>query len=195
MMHRVPRSLAVILLAALCGWAAPSRAQTTGSIAASVDIVYPPLTATGVRHLNFGSLLPGVTREILLPTDITAGPPVAGGEIPITGARHRRLPLINWAPDSLRNANGRGLEISFAGQYAATCEIETNQTCDPVTWHAYNPVEFPGGYQDVPDRARKNRTRYSLDSFSVYLGGEIRASADQPPGYYRAPVRVTITAN
>ncbi|MBD0319696.1 MAG: hypothetical protein ICV87_05140 [Gemmatimonadetes bacterium] len=195
-MHRAPRFLAVILLAALFGWAAPSRAQSTGSIGASVDVVYPPLTATGVRHLNFGSLLPGVTREILLPTDITTAPPIEAGEIRITGARNRRGLLVTWTlPDSLRNPNGRGMEISFDGQYAATCEIETNQTCDPLTWNAYNPVQFASGYQDVPERARKNRTRYSLDSFSVYLGGQVRTRADQPPGYYRAPVRVTITAN
>ena len=195
-MHRAPRLLAVILLAALCGWAAPSRAQTTGAIGASVDVVYPPLTATGVRHLNFGSFVPGVTRTITLPTDITTSPPIEAGEIRITGVRNRRSLLVTWTlPDSLRNANGRGLEINFNGQYAATCEIETNQVCDPLTWNAYNPVTNAGGYLDLPERARKNRTRYSLDSFSVYMGGEVRASANQPPGYYRAPVRVTITAN
>ena len=194
-MHRVLRFLAVILLAAPCGWAAPSQAQTTGSIAASVDIVYPPLTAAGVRHLNFGSFLAGTNKTILLPTDITTSPPLEAGEIRITGARNRRSLLITWTlPDSLRNANGRALDIDFNGQYAATCEIETSQLCDPVTWNAYNPVTS-ASYVDVPERARKNRTRYSLDSFSVYIGGQVRASANQPPGYYRAPVRVTITAN
>lgn len=195
-MHRALRFLAVILLAASCGWAAPSQAQTTGSIAASVDVMFPPLTAAGVRHLNFGSFLAGVDRTILLPSTITTTPPLEAGEIRITGARNRRSLLIVWTlPDSLRNANGRGLDIDFNGQYAATCEIETNQTCDPVTWNAYNPVANAGGYLDVPERARKNRTRYSLDSFSVYLGGQVRASADQAPGYYRARVRVTVTAN
>jgi hypothetical protein len=194
-MNRALRFLAVILLAAPCAWAAPSQAQTTGSIAASVDVMYTPLTAAGVRHLNFGSFVPGVTRTIALPTEITAAPPIEAGEIRITGARNRRSLLITWTlPDSLRNANGRGLVIDFNGQYAATCEIETTQVCDPVTWNAYNPVTT-GSFLDLPERARRNRVRYSLDSFSVYIGGQVRASANQPPGYYRAPLRVTITAN
>lgn len=195
-MQRVLRFLAVILLAAVCGWAAPSQAQTTGSIAVSVDVVYPPLTATGVRHLNFGSFFSSVTKEILLPSTITTAPPIEAGEIRIDGVRNRRSLLITWTlPDSLRNADGRGLEIDFNGQYAATCEIETNHTCDVVTWHAYNPVAYPSGFLDTPDRARKGRPRYSLDAFSVYLGGKVAPTASQAPGYYRAPVRVTITAN
>ena len=196
-MHRVLRFLAVILLAAPCGWAAPSQAQITGSIDASVDVMFPPLTAAGIRHLNFGSFLAGTNKTILLPSTITTAPPIEAGEIRITtGVRNRESLLVAWTlPDSLRNAAGRGLEIDFNGQYAATCEIETNQTCDPVTWHAYNPRQYPGGFLDTPDRARKGRPRYSLDSFSVYLGGQVRASPNQPAGYYRAPVRVTITAN
>lgn len=180
--------LALLLAAAALGAPAGALAQGTGVIRATATIAFPPLTATGVRPIQFGSVIPGVNRTILPNTP-------GSGEMRISGVRNRRgLSVTMTLPSVLTNAAGRTMPLSFNGNYAASCEITVAAACDPVTFVTWNPVTTPT-FQDTPDRARKGRPRYDLNDFSIYIGGVAQPSATQSPGVYSANVLVSIVAN
>lgn len=180
----------LLVVAALPCLATSAHAQPTGGLNSTVTILFPPLTAAGVRPLQFGAVIPGTSKTVL-PSPTAAGV----GEMRISGVRNRRgLAITISLPDSLRNVAGQGMWIDFNGDYAGACEIEKTGTCDPVTYVVWNPVTTPTFY-DTPDRARKGRPRYDLDDFSVYMGGVARPAASQPAGTYTGDILVTITAN
>lgn len=180
----------LLAAAALPGAATHAHGQPTGGLNATATILFPPLTGAGVRPLQFGALVPGASRAVL------PSPTVPGvGEFRITGMRNRRgLAITITLPDSLRNAAGQGMGISFNGNYAAACEIETAGTCDQVTYVAWNPVTTPT-FIDTPTRSRPGRPRYDLDQFSVYMGGVAQTRPTQPAGTYNANILVTLIPN
>ncbi|HEX8362892.1 MAG TPA: hypothetical protein VF613_22405 [Longimicrobium sp.] len=182
--------LASLLLAVVValGAAPAAYAQGTGAVRATATILFPPLTANGVRPLQFGSVLPGT------PTTVQPAAP-GSGEVRISGVRNRRSISITFTlPANLVNASGQTMPVSFNGDFAANCEVTTAGVCDPTTYVEWNPVTL-GTFNDTPDRARKGRPRYDLDSFSVFIGGIVSPPATQPAGTYTAAIRMTVVAN
>jgi spore coat protein U-like protein len=183
------RRLVSLLVAAVALCAAPAAfAQGTGAVRASATILFPPLTANGVRPLQFGTLVPG--------TPVTVQPSAPGsGEVRISGTRNRRsLAITLTLPANLVSAAGRTMPVDFNGDFAANCEVTAAGVCDPVTYVAWNPVT-QATFSDTPDRVRKGRPRYDLDSFSVYIGGIVRPAATQPGGTYTGTIGVTVVTN
>lgn len=183
--------LCLLLIAAMLPGVVPcAHAQPTGGVNATATILFPPLTSAGVRPLQFGAIVPGASKTVL-PSPSAAGV----GELRITGVRNRRgLAITISLPDSLRNGAGQGMGISFNGNFAGACEIATTNVCDPVTYVAWNPVTTPT-FVDTPTRSRPGRPRYSLDAFSVYMGGVAQPLPTQPAGTYSADILVTLIPN
>ncbi len=182
--------LAALLIAVVValGAAPAAYAQGTGAVRASATILFPPLTANGVRPLQFGMVTPGTAATVL-----PAGP--GSGEGRISGVRNRRSIAITFSlPANLVNARGQTMPIDFNGNFAANCEVTTAGVCDPLTYVEWNPVTL-GTFADTPDRARKGRPRYDLDSFSIFIGGIVRPPAAQPAGTYTGTIAVTVVAN
>jgi hypothetical protein len=188
-MTRRALALAALLMAALSGAATRAGAQLTrtAAINESLTILFPPLTATGMRPLQFGTLVPGTARTVL-PTD------AAGGELRVSGMKNKRSIVISFTlPADLRNASNQALPISFNGNFAANCEITTADVCDATTLHTWNPTT--GSFTDTPDRSKPGRPRYTFTDFSVYIGGTVSPAATQPAGTYTGTVTVNLVVN
>lgn len=186
--------LLVLALAALCA-AAPGRADaqtraSAGSVQQYANVIWPPLTGTGVRPIQFGTVIPGAGAVTVQPAD------ARGGEWRLTGVRSRKsLDITLTLPAALRSASGATMPISFNGNFAGICEInDATQACEAASFFAYNPVTTPT-FRDTPQRYRPGRPRFTYDHYSIYLGGTVTPSAVQPAGIYTGSVQITLIAN
>ncbi len=193
-MTRTRFFLLLAMGAALC--AAPLRAQgkpTAGvSIEAVLTVPYPPLTATGMRPVQFGLVVPG-TPETILPD---WRPGTMSGEWRMTGvARARSIDISFVLPTTLNAPGGRTMPISFNGNYAALCEIDdVAQTCVPASWVTWNPVTTPS-FRDTPQRWKPGRPKYEHDHYSVYMGGRVAPPVGQAAGSYTGTVTIRLVIN
>jgi hypothetical protein len=174
--------------AALCA-ALPARAQS-GAVGASATVVFPPLTGTGVRGLQFGGMLPSAGPVTVLPSSAVAG------EWRLTGVRGRKsLDIAFTLPTALQGPGGATLPVSFNGNFAALCEVDdATQVCQTASYVAWNPVTTPV-FRDTPERYRPGRPRFSDDSYSIYIGGVVTPAPAQVAGSYTGVVGITIIAN
>lgn len=192
-MTRPVRLFALLLLALACA-PAPARAQApranAGTIQVSAEILFPPLTATGVRPLAFGTLMPGTTQVTVLPRT------PQGGEWRLTGIRNRRQVQISFAlPAALTSASGATIPLDFNGAYAGSCEIDAaTSACDLPTYQAWNPVTTPV-MTDFPERTKPGRPKFTETDYTVYMGGRALVPAAPQAGAYRATITVFVTAN
>jgi hypothetical protein len=181
---RLRTAFALLCLAALVLPGRPA-AQSSGQLRASAWILEPPLTATGVRTLQFGTVVPTVTATVLPRTP-------QSGEWRLGGVQGKRFLDISFQlPANLVNANGVQLPISFNGVFAGACEIYNN-VCDPATYETWNPTTTinPTAYRLLAERWRPGRLRYNTDQVSIYIGGRVTPPANQPAGTYTATVVV-----
>lgn len=183
-----------VMLLALCGFASPVRAQVvkpsaTGNIPVMVTILDPPLTATGTHALEFGAITPGTTSVTVLPRA------TASGEWRITGVKNRKSIAITFTlPASLTGPNGATIPLSFNGNYAGLCEINTSGACEVASFFTWNPVTTPT-YTDFPYRYVPGRKVYFYDEYSVYIGGVALPAATQRAGHYTGTIGVTLVVN
>lgn len=184
-MHLRPRTALLLLIAAALALPGRLAAQSNGQLQASAWILEPPLTATGTRTLQFGTVIPQTTTTVLPRTP-------QSGEWRLGGVQGKRFVDISFVlPASLVNANGDVLPISFNGVLAGACEIYNN-VCDTRTYESWNPTttQYPTPYRLQAERWRPGRLRYNTDQISVYIGGRVTPPASQPPGTYTATVVV-----
>jgi len=193
-MIRIRFFLLLAMGAALC--AAPARAQekpmASSGINAVLTVPFPPLTATGVRPVQFSNVVPG-TPKVVLP-DWRAG--TLSGEWRLTGvARARSIDISFSLPTTLNATGGRTMPISFNGNYAALCEIDdAAQTCVAASWVAWNPVTTPS-FRDTPQRYRPGRPKYEFDHYSIYMGGRVAPPVTQAAGNYSGTITVQLVIN
>lgn len=181
--------LACALAGAALSAALPAHAQS-GAVGASVTVVFPPLTGTGVRGLQFGGMVPSAGPVTVLPSSALAG------EWRLTGMRNRKTIDITFTlPAALQGPGGATLPLSFNGNFAGLCEIDdTAQTCQTASYWVWNPVTTPT-FRDTPERYKPGRPRYSDDTYSIYIGGIATPAPAQPAGNYTGAVGITIVAN
>lgn len=191
----MPRRLLtyLALCAALTGGAsarATAQANTiTGAIAASATILFPPLSGAGVRPLDFGSLIPGAGASTVLPSATNAA------EFRITGTQnHRSITIIIVLPVALAGPGGATIPLNFNGNYAALCELDAAGVCQAASYTSWNPVTTPT-FNDTPQRYKPGRPRYSLNDYSVYVGGVATPAASQRAGHYTATIGMTMVLN
>ena len=188
--------LADLAAAAFCllVQAAPARAQAPrqddGHIPVSLTVLWPPLTAVGVKPLQFGTIPAGATTATVLPNT------PQGGEWRLTGLRNRKTAAISFTfPTSLVTAAGATMPIDFNGSFAASCEIDrTTNACDAVTYQVWNPVTTPV-MTDYPERAKPGRPKFTDPEYQVYIGGRVTPGANPRPGRYTGTITITVVVN
>ena len=193
-MMRIRFFLLLAIGAALC--AAPVRAQekpmAASGIVAVLDVPFPPLTATGMRPVQFGNVVPG-TPETVLPSYLAGS---MSGEWRMTGvARARSIDISFVLPTTLNATGGRTMPISFNGNYAALCEIDdVAQTCVAASWVTWNPLTTPS-FRDTPQRYKPGRPKYEYDHYSVYMGGRVAPPVGQVAGSYSGTITIQLVIN
>ncbi|HEX8394385.1 MAG TPA: DUF4402 domain-containing protein [Longimicrobium sp.] len=184
--------LAAVL--ALAGLHAPAHAQARrtddGTLPVSLTILFPPLLTVGVRPLQFGTVIPGAGAVTVLPNTPRSG------EWRLSGIRNRKSIDISFTlPTVLTNAQGRTMPISFNGNYAATCEIDTvTNGCEAGTYMAWNPVTTPS-MRDFPERAKPGRPKFTTTDYKVFIGGQVTPPANAAAGKYTGTVTITVVVN
>src|SRR5688500_10018280 len=152
----------LLAAAALCllVQAGPARAQAPargwGNIPVSLQIVFPPLTAVGVKPLAFGVIPAGTGSVTVLPNT------PRGGEFRLSGIRNRKSVQITFTlPTVLTAPSGRTMPIDFNGNFAASCEIDSGtNACDAITYQVWNPVTTPA-MTDLPERVKPGRPKFT----------------------------------
>lgn len=186
-------AVALLILIALLGLTGQARAQASavtsgGAIGVSANIVFPPLTANGIRPLTFGVVIPGVA------TTVAPNSP-SGGEWRLSGVKNRKSIEISFTlPPALTRSTGETIPLSFNGNYAALCEIDDSASCIVASYVEWNPVTTPT-FRDTPERYRPGRKTYSFDSYSVYVGGVATPAAAQRAGTYTGSVVINLVVN
>lgn len=152
-----------------------------GTITASVTVLLPPATGTGIQGLDFGTLTPGTPVEIL-PTASAAGQ-FRLDNVP----RNRNVQLTFTFPVALaRAAGGAGLPVYFDGPYARTCgNACQTHTLAPTSAGAGQTTASVTHVQPGPPWGSNPTT---LD---VFVGGRAEPSADQAAGTYQGTVELT----
>lgn len=163
--------------------------QITAGISTMVDILTPPLTGTGTRALQFGLIVPGTTTVTALPRTS------ASAEFRIDGVKSRKSVDISFTlPTSMDGPAGSSIPLSFNGNYAGLCEIDTSGACVVASFVTWNPVTTPT-FRDNPTRYQPGRKVYAYDAYQVYLGGTASPSATQRQGTYTASIGVLLVVN
>ena len=179
----------LLLFLVFGGGAARVVAQITACMSATADILASPLTATGTRALRFGVIVPGTTTVTVLPGT------AAGGEFRIDGVRNRKSVDISFTlPTQLNGPAGASIPLSFNGNFAGLCEIDTSGACEAASFVTWNPVTTPS-FRDQPTRYKPGRKVFAYDTYQVYLGGTASPSATQRQGAYTASIGVLLVVN
>lgn len=181
------RALLALLLLGI--FAARGEAQITAGMSAILDILTPPLTGVGTRALQFGVIVPGTTSVTVLPRSSS------GGEFRIAGVKSRKSVDISFTlPTQLTAPSGASIPLSFNGNFAGLCEIDTTGACDVASYVTWNPVTTPS-FHDLPTRYKPGRKVYTYDAYQVYLGGTASPSTTQRQGTYTASIGVLLVVN
>ena len=178
--------LPLLLLRAL---AVRADGQITGGISVMVGILTPPLTGTGTRALQFGTIVPGTTSVTVLPRSS------AGGEFRITGVKSRKSVDISFTlPTQLNGPGGAAIPLDFNGNFAGLCEIDASGVCEVASFVTWNPVTTPT-FRDQPTRYKPGRKVFAYDQYQVYLGGTASPATTQRQGTYTASIGVLLVIN
>ena len=188
-MVSVLRRAALLPMLLLGTLAVRADGQITGGISVMVGILTPPLTGTGTRALQFGTIVPGTTTVTVLPRTS------AGGEFRITGVKSRKSVDISFTlPTQLNGPGGASIPLDFNGNFAGLCEIDPSGVCEVASYVTWNPVTTPS-FRDQPTRYKPGRKVYAYDQYQVYLGGTASPSTTQRQGSYTASIGVLLVVN
>ena len=177
------------LLILLLGARSTLEGQITAGIATTADILTLPLTATGTRALQFGVIVPGTTTVTVLPRT------ASGGEFRIAGVKNRKSIDISFTlPSQLDGPFGSSIPLSFNGNFAGLCEVDTSGACEAASFVTWNPVSTPS-FRDQPTRYKPGRKVFAFDAYQLYLGGTASPSATQRQGTYTASIGVLLVVN
>ena len=185
----VLRRAALLPMLLLGTLAVRADGQITGGISVMVGILTPPLTGTGTRALQFGTIVPGTTTVTVLPRTS------AGGEFRITGVKSRKSVDISFTlPTQLNGPGGASIPLDFNGNFAGLCEIDPSGVCEVASYVTWNPVTTPS-FRDQPTRYKPGRKVFAYDAYQVYLGGSATPATTQRQGIYTASIGVLLVIN
>ena len=128
-----------------------------------------PLRVDGVRDLTFGTVLPGIPRQVLR-TD-----PAGSGEFQIRGEKFSQVELTFTLPTQMTGPAGAAMPAVFGGNdggYSVTQAITSQVGFDPTQ----------------PFRSQLDRNGRG----SVFLGGTATPVAGQRAGSYTGTVTLTV---
>ena len=105
-----------------------------------------------------------ITGSIASMADILAAPLTGNG---ISGVKNRKSIDISFTlPTQLTGPAGAAIPLSFNGNYAGLCEIDTTGVCEVASYFTWNPVTTPS-YRDQPTRYKPGRKVYAYDQYEV----------------------------
>jgi hypothetical protein len=156
--------LAAVAVVALLHVPSTSRAQATASITASATVA-GALTATNLRDLSFGTVIPGFTRTVQA-TDATSG------HFQIDGGVNAEVQVqFTSLPSDL--TDGTNL---LAITYTST----------------YNTTDAGGsGTTFVPASGVTTRLDAATGQLHIYMGGSIVVPPGQPAGLYEETITLS----
>lgn len=188
-MHRRTGHLAFALLL-LTAAPAALRAQvgSTAGVTTTLEILFPPITGSGIRPMNFGTVVPGTTT--------TVAPRAAeGAEFHVGGLLGRKSVDITFTlPAALSGPGGATIPLSFAGATAAACELDALGVCQTASLTSWDPVASPTT-RVRPTKFGPGPKVFVNDQMALYLGASVSPAASQRPGHYAASATVLIVAN
>jgi len=129
------------------------------------------LVVQGVRDLDFGSVMSGVSTTVAATDPIRSGQFYLGA--PAVGTRVQIRFIL---PSVLSSSAGDQMPIAFRNSDGLIQEI--GPSAAPA---AFNP------------RATLNYQLQSGSAANIWLGGSVSPTATQPAGAYTAPVVITVT--
>ena len=186
-MHRTGALALVSLLVAVPAAAFAQAGITTG-LATSVDILFPPITASGIRPVNFGIVVPGTTVSV-------APRSPQGAEFHIGGLLGRKsVDITLTLPAVLTGPGGATIPLNFAGADAAACELDLLGICQTSSLVSWDPVASPTT-RVRPTKFGPGPKVFVNDRLALYLGAAVSAPATQRAGHYTASATVVIVAN
>lgn len=141
-----------------------SHAQATASITASATVA-GALTATNLRDLSFGTVIPGFTRTVV-PTDATSG---------------------HFQIDGGVNAE---VQVQFT---SLPSELSDGTNLLSITYTStYNSTDAGGsGTTFVPASGVTTRLDAATGQLHIYMGGSIVVPAGQPAGLYQETITLS----
>jgi hypothetical protein len=187
-MHRRTRLVVVALLLLAVPGALRAQAGISAGVATSLDILFPPITGSGVRPLSFGTVVPGTTSTV-------APRSAQGAEFRIGGLLGRKSVDITFTlPAALAGPGGATIPLSFAGVNAAACELDVLGVCRTASLASWDPVATPTT-RVRPTKFGPGPKVFVNDQLALYLGASVSPAVSQRPGHYAASATVMIVAN
>jgi len=187
-MRRCSGVLTLASLLAAAPLAASAQGGITTGLPTSVDILFPPITASGVRPITFGTVLPGTTVSVAPRTP-------QGAEFRIGGVLGRKsVDITLTLPTVLTGPGGATVPLSFAGSNAAVCELDLLGICQAASLMSWDPVATPTT-RVRPLKVGPGPKVFVNPQLALYLGASVSPSATQRAGHYTASAGVLIVAN
>lgn len=187
-MRRRSGVLALSALLTVAPLAAFAQAGLTTGLPTSVDILFPPISAGGVRPVNFGTVVPGTTIAVAPRTP-------QGAEFHIGGLLGRKsVDITLTLPTVLTGPGGATVPLSFAGANAAACELDLLGVCQTASLVTWDPVATPTT-RVRPTKFGPGPKVFVNAQLALYLGASVSPPATQRAGHYTASATVLIVAN
>ena len=179
-------ALALLVLAA--ARALRAQAGITAGVATTLDILFPPITGSGIRPLTFGTVVPGTTTAVAPRTP-------QGAEFHLGGLLGRKsVDITLTLPATLAGPGGATIPLSFAGANATACELNVLGVCQTASLASWDPVASPTT-RVRPTKFGPGPKVFVNDQLALYLGASVSPGASQRPGHYAASATVLIVAN
>ena len=187
-MHRRAGLITIALLVLAAPGVLRAQAGTTAGVATTLDILFPPITGSGVRPLAFGTVVPGTTTTVAPRTP-------QGAEFHLGGLLGRKsVDITLTLPATLAGPGGATIPLSFAGANATACELNVLGVCQTASLASWDPVAKPT-MRVRPTKFGPGPKVFVNDQLALYLGASVSPAASQPPGHYAASATVLIVAN
>lgn len=171
----ISRIMAALLLG-IIGIIVPvhlSQAQEMATVQARA-IVMPSMSIMGTHDLDFGSVIPGMSKAV---NKTEAG---SAGEWMIIGIPRAEINVAFILPDSLKESDGLDvLPIEF--------KMADGSYSDSTKGGQQNPAGILNPHQVSTTMIGQNGT------LGVWLGGEVFAGPSQKSGLYTGRVTLTVT--
>jgi spore coat protein U-like protein len=168
--------MAVLMVCLLFG----SAVAQDVAVATATATVLGTISVSATANLDFGQVLQGVETS-------TANNSADAAIFDISGEADKGMNLVLILPEYLTKTDGSSrMDIIFR---ATDASVDTTGASSPTTmagskgWQNTNPFSLPAG------------AIIGSSGTSIYLGGTVRPSANQPAGTYEGDVVLTVAYN
>ncbi len=169
----------LMAMALVCSCAGVVTAQDV-AVATATATVLGTISVSATANLDFGQVLQGVETA-------TANNSASAAIFDITGEADKGINLVLILPEYLSKTDGSSrMDIIFG---ATDASVDTTGASSPTTmaggkgWQNTNPYSLPAG------------AIIGSAGTSIYLGGAVRPSANQPAGTYEGDIVLTVAYN